>query len=119
MKTAIDDTDLTDAQWAYIQPMLPKPHKRGRPPTDRRVILNALLYMLKGGIAWRLLPKTFPPGQTVYAVFRKWAREPLWDALNEALRICLRRAQGRRAQPSAAILDSQSVKSDGPGGAVG
>ena len=99
--------------------MLPKPHKQGRPPTDRRLILNAILYVLKGGIPWRLLPKSFPPWQTVYAVFRKWAREYLWGALQDALRVCVRRAEGRHPQPSAAILDSQSVKSDGHGGEVG
>ena len=56
MKTARYETDLTDAQWAYVEPMLPKPHRLGRPRTDRRVILNAILYVLKGGIPWRLLP---------------------------------------------------------------
>lgn len=119
MKTARYETDLPDAQWAYLEPMLPKPHRRGRPPTDRRVVLNAILYVLKGGIPWRLLPKSFPPWQTVYAVFRKWAREHLWAALHDVLRVCLRRAEGRHPQPSAAILDSQSVKSDGHGGEVG
>jgi len=119
VKTALYETDLTDAQWAYIEPMLPKPHPQGRPPTDRRVILDAILYVLKGGIPWRLLPKSFPPWQTVYTVFRKWVRERLLAALQDALRVCLRRAEGRQDQPSAAILDSQSVKSDGHGGEVG
>jgi putative transposase len=119
MKIARYDTDLTEAQWAFVQPMLPRPYRRGRPPTDRRVILNAILYVLKGGIPWRLLPKTFPPWQTVYHVFRAWIRDHTWAALHDALRVCLRRAEGRHHQPSAAILDSQSVKSDGHGGAVG
>lgn len=119
MKTAIYDTDLTDAQWAYIQPMLPKLPRRGRPPTDRRRVLNAILYMLKGGIPWRLLPSSFPPWHTVYHVFRTWTGDHTWAALHDALRRCVRRAEGRPDQPSAAILDSQSVKSDGHGGAVG
>jgi putative transposase len=102
VKTALYDTDLTDAQWAYIQPLLPKPKKLGRPPLDRRVILNAVLYVLKGGIPWRLPPKCFPPWQTVYAVFRKWAREHVWAAVQDALRVCVRRADGRNDQPSAA-----------------
>lgn len=119
MKTAIYDSDLTDAQWAYLQPMLPKPRKRGRPPTDRRWVLNAILYVLKGGIPWRLLPTSFPPWKTVYHVFRAWTREHTWAALNDALRVCVRRQDGRQDQPSAAILDSQSVKSDGHGGEVG
>ena len=119
MKTATYDTDLTDAQWEYIEPMLPAPPKRGRPPTHRRRILDAVLYILKGGIPWRLLPADFPAWQTVYGVFRKWELNHTWAALDEALRIGVRRGAGRRDEPSAAVLDSQSVKSDGPGGEVG
>ena len=99
--------------------MLPKPRKHGRPPTDRRIVLNAILYVLKGGIPWRLMPAGFPPWQTVYHVFRAWTVNHTWAALNDALRICLRREQGRHQEPSAAVLDSQSVKSDGHGGEVG
>jgi transposase len=119
MKNASFETDLTDAQWEYLQPMLPKRKKFGRPPTDRRTVINAILYLLKGGIPWRLLPKNFPPWQTVYDVFRAWSLDCTWAALNDALRICARTDDGRHAQPSAAILDSQSVKSDGHGGTVG
>jgi transposase len=119
MQNASFDTDLTNAQWDYLKPMLAKPHKLGRPPTDRRVVIDAIFYVLKGGIAWRLLPKNFPPWKTVYHVFRAWSLDGTWAALNDALRICLRADAGRDAQPSAAILDSQSVKSDGHGGAVG
>ena len=119
MKTASYDPDLTDTQWAYIQPMLPQPPRRGRPPTDRRRVLNAILYMLKGGIPWRLLPSNFPPGQTAYPVFRAWMRDHTWAALPDALRLCVRRAEGRPEQPSAAVLDRQRVKSDGHGGQVG
>jgi transposase len=119
MKIATYETDITDAQWSYLQPMLPKPKKLGRKPTDRRVVVNAILYVLKGGIAWRLLPKNFPPCKTVYHVFRAWSLDGTWAALNDALRVCLRLGEGRKAQPSAAILDSQSVKSDGHGGLVG
>lgn len=119
MKIAIYETDLTDAQWDYLQPMLPKAKKYGRPPTDRRQVLNAILYVLKGGIAWRLLPQHFPPWKTVYHIFRAWSLDATWAALNDALRDCVRIEAGRQAQPTAAILDSQSVKSDGHGGAVG
>lgn len=119
MQNAIYDTDLTDAQWDFIHPMLPKPFKRGRPPTDPRRIVNAVLYVLKGGIQWRLMPANFPPWQTVYHRFRKWTLDHTWVALNDALRTCLRQEEGRNAEPSAAILDSQSVKSDGHGGEVG
>jgi putative transposase len=119
MKIARYDTDLTDAQWAFLEPMLSKPHRRGRRPTVRRVLLNAILYGLKGGIPWRLLPQSFPPWQTVYHVFRQWTLNHTWAALNDALRVCARRQEGRSGQPRAAILDRQSVKSDGHGGAVG
>jgi transposase len=119
MKIAPYETDLTDAQWDYLIPMLPKPKKYGRPPTDRRRVLDAILYVLKGGIPWRLLPKSFPPWPTVYHVFRAWSLDATWAALNDALRTCVRLGAGRQPQPSAAILDSQSVKSDGHGGEVG
>lgn len=106
-------------QWDYLESMLPKARKRGRPRTDRRLILNAILYVLKGGIPWRLLPLGFPPWKTVYHVFWTWTRDHTWAAINDVLRIGVRREEGRQDQPSAAVLDSQSVKSDGHGGAVG
>ena len=68
MKNAIYETSLTDAQWAYLKPMLPKPAKRGRPPTDRRRILDAILYVVKCGCPWRYLPTDFPPWKTVYHI---------------------------------------------------
>ncbi len=119
MKTASYDSELTNAQWEYLQPMLPKLHRRGRPPTDRRRVVNAILYVHPGDIPWRLLPSNFPPWQTAYHVFRAWTLDPTWAALNDARRLCPQREEGRRDQPSAAVLDSQSVKSDGPGGEVG
>jgi transposase len=119
MKSPIYDSDVTDAQWEYLQPMLPRPSKRGRPPTDRRRVLNAILYILKGGIPWRLLPENFPPWKTVYHIFRQWTLDSIWAAINDALRVCVRREEGHCDQPSAAVLDSQSVKSDGHGGQVG
>jgi len=99
--------------------MIPKAAKRGRPRTDPRVVMNAIIYVLKGGVQWRLLPSSFPPWKTVYHVFRKWTRDHIWVALNDCLRTCVRREEGRNDEPSAAILDSQSVKSDGHGGKVG
>jgi transposase len=113
------DTSLTDAQWDFLHPMLPPPAKRGRPPTDRRLILDAIFYVVKGGVPWRLLPHDFPPWQTVYDVFRKWRLNQQWAALNDGLRTLVRREHDKRAAPTAAILDSQSVKSDGHGGQVG
>jgi len=119
MKIAIYDTDLTDAQWAILEPMLPKPKPLGRPPTPLREVVNAILYLVKGGIQWRLLPKSFPPWKTVYHIFRKWVLNGTWDAINTRLRSLVRKAAGKRSRPTAAILDSQSVKSDPHGGAVG
>ncbi len=119
MKIAIYDSSLTDAQWAFLQPLLPALKRRGRPPTDRRRIINAILYVLKGGIQWRLLPGDFPPWQTVYHVFRKWTLDHTWASLNAQLRARVRNQQGRKPQPTAAILDSQSVKSAAHGGTVG
>ena len=99
--------------------MLPKPATRGRPRTDLRRILDAILYVVKGGIPWRYLPTDFPPWKTVYHIFRRWPLNHQWAALNDALRTLVRSAAGKRHQPTAAILDSQSVKSAGHGGVVG
>lgn len=119
MNIANYPTNLTDAQWGLLQPMLPPPSKRGRPPIDRRLIINAILYIAKGGIQWRLLPNDFPVWQTVYHVFRKWTNDHTWEALNAQLRAGVRASVGKRCRPTASILDSQSVKSDPHGGSVG
>ena len=119
MKTAIYETDLSDAQWAIIQPILPPISKRGRPPTDRRLVMNAILYIVKGGITWRMLPAGFPPWKTVHSLFRKWTLNHTWENTNARLRAMTREQHGKRCRPTAAILDSQSVKSDGHGGKVG
>jgi transposase len=119
MKTAGYDTDLTDAAWQLVRPHLPKPAKLGRPPTDPRRLLAAMLYGVKSGCPWRLLPQSFPPWQTVYHVFRRWCRDGIWAYLNARLRALVRAAAGKDCRPSAGILDSQSVKSDPHGGPVG
>lgn len=119
MKNANYGSNLTDAQWEYLKPMLPKPAKRGRPPTDLRQMIDAIFYVVKGGIPWRYMPADFPPWQTVYGLFRRWKRNHTWACLNDALRILVRKDQDKEGQPSAAILDSQSVKSAGHGGEVG
>jgi transposase len=119
MKIAFYESDLTHEQWTLLEPMLPKPKKLGRPPTDRRPVINAILYIVKGGIQWRLLPANFPPWKTVYHIFRKWTLNRTWEAIHARLRAQVREREGKRCRPTAAILDSQSVKSDGHGGAVG
>ena len=119
MKIAFYESDLTDEQWALLEPMLPPRKKRGRPPTDCRQVINAILYIVKGGIQWRLLPANFPPWKTVYHIFRKWTLNHTWQAIHARLRALVREKVGKRSRPTAAILDSQSVKSDPHGGEVG
>ncbi|MGH6630873.1 MAG: IS5 family transposase [Burkholderiales bacterium] len=110
-------TDLTDEQWHHIESRVPQWNGIGRPPThSRRQILNALLYHLRSGGAWRLLPHDFPAWQTVYDYFRQWQQHGRWDQLHDRLRQEVRQHAGKQSQPTAAILDSQSVKvADQPG----
>ena len=119
MNIARYPSSITDAQWAFIKPMLPELKKRGRPPTDRRQIIDAIFYVLMGGIQWRMLPSSFPPWQTVYHVFHQWSKDHTLEWLNARLRARVRGSEGKRSRPTAAILDSQSVKSDAHGGQVG
>ena len=104
-------TDLSDAQWHRLQPWLPAPSPRGRPrAVDLRHIANGIFYLLQAGCAWRLLPKEFGPWSTVYGYFRRWSRAGLWEQINLALREQVRQQAQRDPQPSAAILDSQTIK---------
>jgi putative transposase len=110
-------TDLTDAQWECLEPHVPPPNNRGRPGAhSSREILNAVFYVLKSGCAWRLLPRNFPPWETVYWWFRRWRIDGTFEQLNAALRERLRSRLGRNAHPSAGIVDSQSARTTGVGG---
>jgi putative transposase len=114
------DTDLTDAEWALIKPLLPEPHARGRPRRwPVREILNAIFYVLRGGIAWRLLPSDLPPKSTVFRWFSLWRDTGLFEALNHLLVMADRERVGREASPTAAVLDSQSVTTTESGGPRG
>jgi putative transposase len=110
-------TDLSDAEWTYIEPHMPAPKGYGRPRTHSlREILNAVFYLLKSGCQWRLLPHDFPRWPTVYHYFRKWRMDGTWERVNRALRERLRVRSKRDPQPSAGVVDSQSVKSTAVGG---
>ena len=105
------DTDLTDAEWQWLHPLLPPPAHRGRPrERNLREILNGIFYLLRSGCAWRLLPKEFGPWSTVHDYYRRWRRQGLWAQLNHTLRRQVRQRAGKNADPSAGILDSQSIK---------
>jgi transposase len=110
-------TDLSDAEWNHIELHLPAPTGHGRPRAHSlREILDAIFYVLKSGCQWRLLPHDFPRWPTVYWYFRKWGIDGTWEKINRAIRERLRVRLGRDPQPSAGVVDSQSVKSTGVGG---
>jgi putative transposase len=111
-------TDLTDIEWEYLEPHVPAPRKRGRPRihATRSKVLDAVFYVLKSGCPWRLLPREFPPWETIYCWFRRWRIDGTWEGLNAALREHLRLRLGRHAHPSAGVVDSQSAKTTGVGG---
>jgi putative transposase len=104
-------SDLTDAQWMLLSPLLPQAPGGGRPPTtDLREVVNAILYVDQNGCAWRALPHDFPPEGTVRDYFHRWRRAGVWDHILDTLRQQVRRQEGKQDEPTAVILDSQSVK---------
>ena len=103
-------SDLTDGQWRVLRKLLPRPARFGRPPIDRRRILNAVLYVNRTGCQWRALPHDFPKWKTVYTIFRRWRLADLWQQLHDALVKLIRKAADKTPTPTAAIVDSQSVR---------
>lgn len=104
-------TDLTDSQWNIIQGMIPPAKSGGRPRSlEMRLVINAILYITVGGIQWRMLPKEYPPWQSVYTYFRNWRKDGTWQRMHDTLRALVRRRAGRHKHPTAGSLDSQTVK---------
>jgi len=108
-------TDLSEEEWKIIEPLF----FRHRSKHSKWEILNAIFYILRAGCSWRLLPNDFPPWQTVYSHFRDWQILGVWEKMNEILRKLWRVKIGRKENPSAAIIDSQSVKTTEKGGVKG
>jgi transposase len=110
-KTKRYPTDLTEEEWAKVEPLLPRRSKRGRPrEVDLREIMNAIRYLVRTGCGWRMLPKDFPAWETVYWWFRRFVRQLLFRTIHDVALMLDRERSGREASPSAGILDSQSVK---------
>ena len=110
-------TDLTDEQWKLIEPLLPPAKPGGRPRnTDVREVVNAILYLVRTGCSWRMLPHDFPPWPTVHDYYWKYRHKGIWDQIHQTLHKRVRVQAGRQRSPSAAIIDSQTVKTASKGG---
>lgn len=103
-------SDLSDQQWQIVKKYVPRPARRGRKPICRRLVFNAIMYVVRSGCQWRMLPGHFPNWSTVYGVFRQWKQAGIWEQMHHALRKRLRRSLGKKSESTAAIIDSQSIR---------
>ena len=110
-------SDLSDAEWSMLEPLPASSERRGRPPKwPARCVADAVFYLLRSGCAWRMLPREYPPWQTVYYHFSRWRRDGRLRQAHDRLRAAVREAEGRDRNPSGAVIDSQAVKGTGVGG---
>ena len=110
-------TDLTDTQWQRICSLVPAAKPGGRPRNhSSRELLNAMFYLVKSGCQWRMLPQDFPAWQTVYWYFQRWQQDGTWQRIHDSLRRRVRKGDHRNAEPTVALIDSQSVKTPEKGG---
>ena len=112
-------TDLSDEEWLILKPLLPPEKSGGRPrKSPLREVLNGIQYILRGGCAWRLMPHDLPHWQTAYQTWRAWRQDGTWVRMHDQLRDRVRTAMGRHPQPSAAIIDAQTVNTTEQGGST-